>query len=264
MPQVSVVIPNYNGSQLLSKHLPAVIKALRQNDEIIIVDDSSQDNSVQWLKEVFIPSTKVPIKLLVNDHNLRFGATVNRGVAAAQYGLVLLLNNDVSPKPDLLKHLLPHFSHPEVFAVGCLEIEDEAERKHSGKNKLWFERGLFFHSRSDDLEAGETAWAVGGSAMFDREKWLELGGFDSAYYPAYWEDIDLSYRAKQRGWSVLFEPNAQVYHRHETTNQDIFGQEKIKQISWRNAQRFLWKNGTLVQKLLWILWQPYWWWQRLK
>ena len=52
-----------------------------------------------------------------------------------------------------------------------------------GKNKLWFEKGIFCHSKADNFKSGETAWACGGSAMFDKKKWLKLGGFNKIYYP---------------------------------------------------------------------------------
>jgi GT2 family glycosyltransferase len=279
---VSVVIPTYNGWHLLEKNLPTVIKALRNKDEIIIVDDASTDQTLaqataaysltqsevpasaftRWQGVVKNGAQEITIVVIVNKQNLRFGQSVNRGVEQAQHRYLLLLNSDVQPEPDVLTHLLPHFQDSQVFAVGCHEIEVNQDGISGGKNKLWFSRGMFMHSRADEFTAGATAWASGGSSMFDRRKWLELGGFDSAYYPAYWEDVDLSFRARKRGWKVLFEPKAQVYHNHETTNSDVFGQAKIETMSWKHATTFVRKNGTLWQQLLHLLWQPYWWWQR--
>jgi GT2 family glycosyltransferase len=85
-----------------------------------------------------------------------------------------------------------------------------------------------------------------------------LKGFDRRYYPAYWEDVDLSYQAKKRAYIVLFEPKAQVDHNHESTNQTVFGAATIRKISWRNAKKFTWKNGDIWQKISFLLWQPYW------
>lgn len=279
---ISAVIPTYNGWNLLQQNLPSVATALRNKDEIIIVDDASTDDSFKqaqsefglsqasiqedtyerWQGFISIGTHQVPLIYIKNLENLRFGQSVNRGVAQAQYRLILLLNNDVRPESDLLSHLLPHFQDTQVFAVGCHEIEVNQGGISGGKNKLWFERGMFIHNRADDFESGETAWASGGSSMFDRRKWLELGGFDQAYYPAYWEDVDLSYRARKRGWKVLFDAKAVVYHDHETTNQDVFGQQKIDAMSWKHALVFAWKNGTWQQKIQHMLWQPYWWLKR--
>ncbi len=270
MKSVSVVIPNYNGQQLLAKHLPAVIHALRSGDEIVIVDDASTDTSVAWLKTHFHLNEELSGQISVNERtillrvipqttNKRFAATCNHGVEQARHEYIFLLNSDVSPHADVLEFLLPHFDDPNVFAVGCREDEHGVT---GGKNRLWFARGMFMHARATDFSSGETAWVSGGSGVFHKPKWYLLGGFDVGFSPAYWEDVDLSFRAGKHGWKVLFEEHAVVDHFHETTNQTTFGQKRIAQISWRNAQRFTWKNGTFLQKILYIVWQPYWWWKR--
>lgn len=261
---VSAVIPTYNGRHLLEKNLPAVLRCLRTGDELVIVDDASTDDTVAWLAKEIEPKTqekKISFKVIHNDKNLRFGASVNKGVATASHDFIFLLNNDVSPHEDVLDYLLPHFEDSTVFAVGCLETEGT---KQGGKNKLWFDKGLFIHSRVGEFATGPTAWASGGSALYDKKKWLELGGFDKAYYPAYWEDIDLSFRARKKGWKVLFESKAKVNHNHESTNTDVFGQQKIENMSWQNAHRFVWRNGTIWQKIANLLWRPYWFAQRLR
>jgi GT2 family glycosyltransferase len=282
--QVSTVIPTYNGLELLKKHLPFVLSCLRSKDQLIIVDDDSSDQTVDWLRKKFQLSKprseqdkfgsfklrtglikqdqkEIDIKVMANDENIRFAANSNRGVMQADHQLIFLINNDVAPTEDVLSHLVPHFSDPAVFAVGCLEIESDQDLK-GGKNKLYFKKGMFIHQRADQFNSGPTAWASGGSAMFDANKWSQLDGFDLNYYPAYWEDVDLSYRAKQQGWKVLFESEAVVYHNHESTNRTELGMKQMDQISWRNANQFVWKNGGCWQKLQHLLWKPYWWYQR--
>jgi GT2 family glycosyltransferase len=293
---VSVVIPNYNGQRLLEKHLPAVFQMLQDQDQVVIVDDASTDDSVQWLQhkyhltpfndvpvvslghenevEIFqeiysLTHKKIEIIVVRNLKNVRFAQSCNRGVQYARHPYVFLLNSDVKPHRYVLHHLLAHFKDKNVFAVGCLEQEGVEENlkfgrplRLSGKNKLWFEKGIFFHSRARDLKTGTTAWVSGGSGLFDREKWLELGGFDLDYAPAYWEDIDLSFRARQKGWRILFESLAIVDHNHETTNRTAFGQRKIAEMSWRNADKFVKKNGTFWQHVSYYMWRPYWWWKR--
>lgn len=266
--KVSCVVPTFNGLSLIQANLPAVLSCLRDGDELVIVDDASNDGTVSWLQEELkLPSLngvykkgkkKINVQLLVNEKNLRFIQSANRGVLVAQNQLIFLLNNDVSPYRDALKYLVEYFDDSDVFAVGCLELESANGQKKSGKNRLWFDRGIYMHSRSADLISGETAWVSGGSGLFDKSKWLELGGFDRDYQPAYWEDIDLSFRARRKGWRVLFENKSVVHHHHESTNLDVFGRKKIEKISWRNAHRFVWKNGKWWQKLLNLFWRPYW------
>ncbi|MDQ3008198.1 MAG: glycosyltransferase family 2 protein [bacterium] len=283
MPKVTAVIPTHNGLVLLEKNLPQVLKAMQDNDEVMIVDDASTDTTVQWLKETFqlsdgdrasdengsysvytncitLGSKMLEITVLKNESNLRFAEAVNRGVKLSKHAYIFLLNNDVAPFPKVLKYLLSYFKSSQVFAVGCLEYQSDAEQS-SGRNKLWFERGLFQHARAKRQVSGKTAWVSGGSGLFDREKWLILGGFDKRFYPAYWEDVDLSYRATQKGWKVWFSAEAQVHHNHESTNTTVFGQKQIAQMSWRHQQLFTWLHSSTKRRLLFLLWWPYHFWK---
>ncbi len=279
MKNVSIVIPSYKGVHLYEKNLQSVLDCMRDQDELIVVDDASgpEDDTLVWFEKKFnVKKTsfskfdaeyylgeykqtgrKLRIVLLINRTNQRFGASSNRGFAAAKNDLVFLINNDVAPYEDCLKYLVPYFENEQVFAVGCLEHETHLN-EIGGRNKLWFERGMFLHSRFKELTAGETAWASGGSAMFRKSIFEKIGGFDKLYYPAYWEDIDLSFQARKQGFLVLFEPKAQVDHNHETTNKSVFGEKKMHDMSWNNAKKFTWKNGNFWQKISFLLWQPYW------
>ena len=281
MKNISIVIPSYKGVHLYEKNLPAVLACMRNGDELIVVDDASGsgDNTIEWFAKKFASkkvskklkfvadyylgkykkgSKELKIVLLVNHSNQRFGENSNRGFAIAVNDLVFLINNDVSPHKDCLQYLIPHFDNKKVFAVGCKEFETHIN-EIGGRNKLWFERGMFLHKRHEDMESfGDTAWASGGSAMFRRDLFNKIGGFDRLYYPAYWEDIDLSFQARKLGYLVLYEPKAKVDHNHETTNKSVFGEERMRKMSWNNAKKFTWKNGTLLQKISFILWQPYW------
>jgi GT2 family glycosyltransferase len=279
MENISVVIPSYKGVHLYKKNLQAVLNCLRNQDELIVVDDASgtNDDTISWFQKKFAiqkvaftqfaadlyvgeyiqAGKKLRIVLLVNQANQRFGVSCNRGFAIVKHKLVFLINNDVAPHQDCLKYLIPHFQNQKVFAVACLENETQIN-KIGGKNKLWFERGMFLHSRLEDLLFGVTAWASGGSAMFRKTIFQAIGGFDKRYYPAYWEDIDLSFQARKKGYLILFEPKAQVKHNHETSNKSVFGEEKIRQIGWRNAKKFTWKNANFWQKISFLFWQPYW------
>lgn len=293
MQQVSAVIPNYNGTSLLKKYLPDVLRCLDNGDELIIVDDDSTDESVKFLvrqyklklgkkftvstkvsKEYFpqvrslkyklysnkiiVGKNKIDFILIALSVNMRFAAATNAGVLFASNDFILLLNNDVKPSKNVRNQLIQHFSDPLVFGVGCLEYENDGGGEKSGKNKLWFEKGMFMHSKADDMLTGETAWTSGGSSMFDKQKWLYLNGFDQLFYPAYWEDLDLCYRARKKGWRCLFDEKAVVYHRHESTNNDIFGEQKITQMSWKNLEKFVKKHANYWQLFQYYIFKPYW------
>lgn len=270
-PPFSVVIPTYNGKHLLEKHLPAVLTNMNSQDELLIIDDASSDDTEDWFRDwkqaitkqtiTGKNSTSPTIRYIQNITNLRFAATVNKAVHQVEHEYFVLLNNDVAPSKNLFSTLWQFAmsqSNPDtIFAIGCKEIEGDDESKMSGRNMLWFERGMFIHCRHPDMSSGETAWASGGSALFSTQKWLEIGGFDRQFQPAYWEDIDLSIRAKNHGWQVLFCENALVHHHHETTNVTVFGQQKITMMSWKNAYLFAWKHMNRSQWISHILWLPY-------
>ena len=149
---------------------------------------------------------------------------------------------------DLVKNTLPHFSDPNLFAVGFAQTEKNNEIV--GKNNVYWKSGFFRHKKADSLSFGKTAWAEGGSSIFSKDKFLEFGGFDDLYSPFYWEDIDLSYRAWKKGYKILFDPNVLVNHHHESTISTYFSAKTIKRVSYRNQFIFIWKNITNPTYLL--------------
>ena len=112
----SVVIPNWNGRDLLAKYIPSVIEALggHPGNEIIVVDNGSEDGSAEFLRERF-PSVRV----LALDRNLGFGGGSNHGFRAAKNDIVVLLNSDMRVERDFLQPLLEAFTDETVFSVAC-------------------------------------------------------------------------------------------------------------------------------------------------
>lgn len=252
---ISLILPNYNGKKLLQKNLPAVLRAFNNwqgKYEIIVVDDASSDNSIEFLKENY-----PQIKIVKHQFNQRFAQSCNDGVRQAKGEIVILLNTDVVPEKEFLKPLLANFKNKNVFAVGCREESLVGGKVlFSGRALGIFKRGILVHWRAQDQSGKKTLWAAGGSAAYRKEIWDKLGGFDTLYKPAYGEDIDISYRAWKSGYQVLFQPKAIVFHQHETTNKKSLGENKIMQAALKNQLIFTWKNVTdrliLISHLLWL------------
>lgn len=247
---VSVVIPNWNGVYLMEKHLAQVLRTA-PNAQIIVADDQSSDGSVEYLSKNF-PT----VVIVTRDKREGFAANVNAGVARATGDIVVLLNTDVEPDPDFLEPLLVHFADPDVFAVGSLEkSHEDGKTILRGRGIARWNKGYYIHARGE-IDRVQTAWVSGGSGAFRRSMWNELGGMDMLYNPFYWEDIDLSYRARKAGWKTLFEVSSVVHHYHEEGKiKREFSDKDVKRIVYRNQFIFIWKNvtdtGILFSHLLW-------------
>lgn len=237
--RVSIVIPNWNGVELVAKHLQKVIDASR-GAEIIVADDHSEDGSREFIKKHF-PSVKV----VARAKREGFASNVNAGVSRATGAIVVLLNTDVEPEEDFLKPLVADFTDPKVFAVGCLEKSSEdGKTVLRGRGIARWIRGFFIHWRGE-VNRSDTAWVAGGSGAFRKSMWDMLGGMDTLYNPFYWEDIDLSYRARKSGWKTLFEPKSVVHHYHEEGKiMREYSSGDVNRIAYRNQFIFIWKNVT--------------------
>lgn len=240
---ISIVIPNYNGAEILQQNLPAVIQHTQKyNAPIIIVDDSSTDNSVHIIAEKF-PN----ITLIKKPTNEGFSSTVNIGVKNATTDLVCLLNSDIIPKPDFLDPLLNYFDDAQTAAVGMMDLSDDNDTH--GRGKFIFQSGFLLHQKYADkdqfLSSGPTGWVSCGSGVFSKKIWDELGGLDELLNPFYFEDVDFGYRAWKAGYKMLFEKQAVVEHIHKKgAIKSNYHEERIKTISYRNQIYFSATNLT--------------------
>jgi len=250
--KVCIIIPNRNGAELLEKNLPSVLAAAK-GEEVIVVDDASTDNSIELLQDKFSS-----VRVIRSGHHQGFASTVNIGVQEAAGEIVVLLNTDVLPEKGFLGPLVKHFSDPSVFAVGCLEKSLEEDKiVLRGRGEAKWEKGFYIHWRGE-VDKSSTAWVAGGSGAFRKSIWAKLGGIDTMYDPFYWEDIDLSYRARKAGYRILFEPTSVVVHEHEIgAIKREYSAIRVKIIAYRNQFLFIWKNLSDPNILLGhAIWTP--------
>src|SRR5215813_12268006 len=308
---VSIVIPSWNGLEFLKRFLPSVIAAavhyqeeLGAQTEIVIVDDGSTDDSVDWLlgqgfedctgltkryepsrseiisanassvqtNEVLVPRSSAPVlKLIRNEMNQGFGPTCNRGFELATHPLVFLLNNDVEVDVNAIAPLVENFTNDSVFAVHC-RVFDLESGQECGSGKIGgFSSGFIRVHRSYvnvrqirpdvGIESAQqrgdySIFATGGSAMFDRESLLQIGAFDPLLAPIYWEDVDTSYRAWKRGYSIFYEPRSVVHHRVSSTMRKV-NQRRLNRLKQRNRLICHWVNlhdrKLMLSHLIWVI-----------
>jgi GT2 family glycosyltransferase len=247
---VSIVIPSWNGRALLERFLPSVLVAAVRYAatgspvEIIIVDDGSTDGTGEWVAEQARRSD-VALRCLPLATNRGFCEACNQGVNGATFPRVLLLNNDVEMHPDGIQPLSAAFDREDrLFAVHCRVVDfDSGHEVGTGKMGS-FARGFLRVHRSYVVREPRrgplfSMFAGGGSAMVSRAAFLELGGFDPIFAPFYFEDVELSYRAWKRGWSVAYEPASEVRHRFSSTIGPLAGR-KVEAVSHRNRLMMHW------------------------
>ena len=240
----TVVIPNWNGRDLLEKYLPSVIAALADSarNEIIVVDNGSDDGSAQFVQKRF-----PQVRVIVLESNLGFGGGSNVGFREARNDIVVLLNNDMRVERDFLQPLLDGFLGENTFAVSCqIFFSDSSKaREETGLTEGWWLQGALRvrHRIEPDIDQLYPCfYGGGGSCAFDRKKFLELGGFDELLKPFYLEDTDLGYLAWKRGWKVLYQPASVVYHEHRGTIGKRFSDAHIQAVLKKNFLLFTWKN----------------------
>lgn len=237
----SIVIPNWNGASLLRKNLPRVIDAMKNKknkvDEIIVVDDGSQDDSLSVLREF-----GEDVRVISHTSNKGFSAAVNTGVKFAKGTHICLLNTDVIPKLDFLVHTIEHLTKANVFAVTFNEGQH-------GPARGVFDGYLSHSPGAATTRVVDTLWVSGGSGVFNKKIWKDLRGMDTALFsPFYWEDVDLGYRAHKRGHLLLWEPDSRVDHKHESIiNSSNFKKRYLNLVKERNELLFIWKNITSRQ-----------------
>jgi GT2 family glycosyltransferase len=240
--KISVVIPVYKNKELFLSMLESNYPIIEKY-EIIVVDDASGENIGEEIATLYPKVT-----VLINEHNLGFSGSVNRGIFAAKGELILLLNSDVKLIDNSFAKNLDIFNEDKtLFGVSFLQIERDGRRV--GKNSIYFERGLFLHKKSLNLEKGLNGWAECGSCLLRKSYFEKMNGLDMLFSPFYWEDIDLSYRAYKLGYHVLFDPACIVEHHHESTIGKYFMKDKVKVIAYRNHFIFMWKNLSDIHLL---------------
>ncbi|MGA1823647.1 MAG: glycosyltransferase family 2 protein [bacterium] len=259
---ISIVIRNYNGRELMKSFLPSVIqstKVYNGNCQIIVIDDGSTDDSIAFLDKHF-PGIKV-IRNWPNSGNTI--DPVNIGVKESLYDIVVCLDTDVKVEEDFLMPLIKHFERSNVFAVAPKII---SYRIKNGIESLTFP--IFWRGRLRGFVPGMEGYSIeynrsvpifyapGNAVAYRKSLFLSLKGEDTLFRPYYYEDIDICYRAWRRGFKTIYEPNSIVYHLSHATIKNIVDPYKTEIIRNKNALLFTWKNLMspllLVHHLFWL------------
>ncbi len=254
MRNCSILIPTYNGRDILAECLPSVAESVSERgsaDEILIIDNASTDGTKEYIEKEF-PSARV---IRINENKAIFA--LNEGARAATHDYLFFLNNDMLLRPGCIDALLAPFDEPDVFAVTGKVYQWDGRTVQASRRRPYFHRGFFWYLAADEPDSpGLTLYALGGQSIFNRQKFEILGGLDPMFSPFYHEDLDLSWRALRMGWRVLYEPCAEMLHKGATTAGRLFSQRDIETIMQKNLFLFMWKNlrepEYMIRHLYWL------------
>jgi GT2 family glycosyltransferase len=217
---ISVIIPTFNGASRIGSCLGALLgQAARRNEEILVVNDGSTDNTADVVE-------RYSGVRLITQTNAGPAAARNRGAVEAQGAIILFTDDDCVPMPDWLDAMLKPFEDPEV--VGAKGVYRTHQKRLIARFvQIEYEDRYRLMADLDCIDFIDTY-----SAAFRRDRFLEMAGYDISFPVACAEDAELSYRMSARGWKMKFAPAAIVYHTHPDTLSAYF-KKKYKFAFWR-------------------------------
>jgi N-acetylglucosaminyl-diphospho-decaprenol L-rhamnosyltransferase len=232
----TVYIPNFNGAARLG----AVLRALGEQTAacaVVIVDNGSSDDSVAVARRE-LPGVRV-VEL---GENLGFGPAVNRAVAETTGDPLILLNNDAVPEPRFVEALLDGLDAGVDSVAGVLLQERAPELIDSAGVVADATLMGFDYLHGEPASAAETAGPplgpTGGAALYRRQAFEAVGGFDERIF-LYYEDLDLALRLAARGGRCRLAPAARALHAYSAS----LGPASARKYAWTG-----WSRGYMLHR----------------
>jgi GT2 family glycosyltransferase len=244
-PEISIIIPNWNGAHLL----PACLDSLRRQSyaerEIIVVDNASTDETRELLARDYSD-----VRVLALSSNRGFTGACNAGIRASHGEFVALLNSDTEADENWLAEVVAAFErHPEAGLVASkMRLFDRRDTLHTAGDFYRLDgvpgnRGVWQRDEGQFDREEYVFSACGGSAAYRRSMLDQVGLLDEEFFFSC-EDVDLGWRAQLAGWKCVFAPRAVVYHRLAATG----GGPTASFFDGRNA---IWVIAKNYPSLLW-------------
>lgn len=258
-PKVAVVILNYNGRAYLQRFLPILLKSTYPNLEVIIADNASTDDSIEYLEEHFSQ-----LRLIELPQNYGYAGGYNealRQVEGVEY--YVLLNSDIEVASGWMEPIIQIMEKDKNIAAAqpkILSFEQRDTFEYAGAAGGWMDtlgypfcRGRIFHHTEKDQgqynSTQEIFWATGAAMFIRAELFHKIGGFDPDYF-AHAEEIDLCWRLKRAGYKIVVRPQSVVYHVGGGTLS--YNTPRKTYLNFRNTLYTIYKNEN-AGKLLWLL-----------
>jgi GT2 family glycosyltransferase len=248
VPTPAVIIVTYNSARYIGDCLSS-LTACEGRPQIVVVDNASTDETLE------IVDGHASATLIRNKCNLGFAAAVNLGVEATQGDPIILLNPDTLVSPGYLEAMNKAVESPSVAIAGCKILEPDGKTLQHVGGRMGT-NALTQHIGRGELDCGQydevtqVDYVTGAGLAIRREVWALLGGLDEGYWPAYFEDAELCWCARGRGYNVVIEPAAVLRHYERGSSRS--SREASEELSsdyltayHRNRIRFASRNFTL-------------------
>jgi GT2 family glycosyltransferase len=216
---ISVIIPNFNGKDLLKKNLPSVYLALIsseiENFEVIVADDASTDDSI-----IFLETNYPDIITVKNTINRGFSSNTNSGIAIASKELLFILNNDVELTANYFSPLLRYFDYEDTFGVMGKIISLIGDNVQDTAKYPSIKFGRIKPTSNYEKTDGEICYSMflsGANALINKNKMQVIGNFNTLLDPYYYEDVDLGISAWRAGFKLYYESKAVCKHPNSAT-----------------------------------------------
>lgn len=257
-PKIAIVILNWNGRKFLEQFLPSVFQTTWPNYEVIIADNASSDDSLEFLKKNY-PQARI----ILLEKNYGFAKGYNEALKKVESDYYVLLNSDVEVTPGWLEPMTSLLENDHSIAAcqpKILSYHNKTNFEYAGAAGGWldkygypFAKGRVFDICEEDhgqYDQSEPIFWASGAAMFIRSKvFHEMKGFDE-YFFAHQEEIDLCWRIQLAGYKIYSCPSSVVYHVGGGTLPQ--GNSKKTYLNFRNNKIMLSKNLPFL-KGLWII-----------
>ncbi len=248
---LSIIIPSFNTKALLDRCLRSIQESLKDSSlkyEIIVVDNASTEGTVQLLKTKYPRVTKI-----FNKSNMGYGKANNQGIRKATGKFVLLLNSDIQVLGSAIVDLYEFAqSYPHAFVGGKLLNEDRSPQASCGPMYtlpvvffMLFAKGdALGITRSSPRKVSTVDWVSGACLIGAKDAFVNVGLFDEGIF-MYMEEVDLLYRAKQKGYTTIFYPDAQFIHSGAASSQGR--REPVANI-YRGLLYFYHKHRSIMEE----------------
>ena len=219
MSNVSIIIPSFNGQHLLAECIPALMNQTYLDFDVYVVDNGSTDDSVTWLRHAY-----PQVHIIENEVNKGFATAVNQGIRSSNTPYVCTLNNDVVVEAEWIENLVKVVDENPDVGMCASKLLFYHKTSVINSSGICVDRAGIVWDReggADESQRPQNTLSVfgpcAGAALYRREMLDQIGLFDEEYF-AYFEDVDLAWRARASGWRCAYVDSAKGYHHHSSTS----------------------------------------------